>query len=129
MMKKFLIIAIITFLLGKSASSQTDPNFIAINNLDFEYYLNKPVDSFLAAIPPFQQSQTKIYGRLTTDTAMNLVITYPNEVELIVRPKRFQFMNPYDPNRVWDFNLFRKETAWNIALYFEGKGVKDSFAY
>lgn len=129
MLKKFIILATLICTIGKSAHAQTDPNFEAINKLYFDYYLNKPIDSLLAAIPPFQQSQIKIYGQLTNNNARELVITYPNQVELIVRPKHFQFMNPVDPNRVWDFSLFRTETAWVIQLYFEGRGIKDSKAY
>ena len=127
--KGFLFLIFIIFFFGKSASAQTDPNFVVINNLDFDYYLNKPIDSLLAAIPSFQPSQTKIYGALTDNNAKKLVITYPNQVELVVRPKRFQYMNPIDPARVWDFSLFRKETAWVIELYYDGKEIKDSKAH
>ena len=126
MIKKIFVIALLSFSFIKNSNAQTDPNFIALNNLDFDYYLNKPIDSLLSAIPIFLPSQLKIYGYADCHKASRLAVTYPNQVVLLVRPKNFQFMNSVDTNRVWDINLFKKETAWFIELFYEGRGIKDA---
>lgn len=127
--KSIIAIILVFFFLPKNSSAQTDPVYTALNNLDFNNYLNKPIDSLLAAVPLFLPAQATIYGHLDNDKAKYLVIKYPNKVELVVRPKRFQIMNPVDANHVWDFGLFKKETAWLIELRYEGWGVKNVIAY
>ena len=125
MLKKNLILAVTIFFFAKSSFAQTDPIYTALNNIDFDNYVNKPIDSILAVIPTFTTAQAKIYGQSTTYNARVLAIEYPNQVTLLLYPKRFQYMNPYDPSQIWDFSLFRKERAWHISLSYQGKNMKD----
>jgi hypothetical protein len=108
-----------------SVCEETDPVFIFLRDLDFDKYLNKPIDSLLAVIPP-SYIRLKIYGHSTNYRARILVVEYPNRVELEVRPKKFKIMPEWDERQLWDVDLFRKETAWYIDFYYLGLGIKEA---
>jgi len=128
MKKNFFLLTVLILLTIRHTNAQVDSNYYYLNNLDFNYYLNKPIDSLLSAVPLFVSSQLKIYGELTTNKARVLELTYPNQVRLYVYTKNFQFMNPVDPSRIWDVTLFRKENAFYIELTYEGLSKKEAIA-
>lgn len=115
-MNKFLIIMAIFFCAAvNKLAAQTDLAYDSIAALNLNTYASKPVDSFLQKIP---QSYTyiKIIGYTKGARAHGLTITYPSGMSIWIVPKAYVYMNPIDSNLVWDFNLFKKETASYITV-------------
>lgn len=125
-MRKVIIILVLGIVGQIHSGFSQDSNYTELNNLNFEYYLNKPIDSLLIAIPPFVSSQLKVFGYADNFKARCLAVIYPNQLVLKIRTKKFQFMNPIDPNQIWDVSLFKKETAWFIELFYQGIGIKNA---
>ena len=95
--------------------AQTDPIYDSIKVLNLDSFATKPVDSFLRSIPQ-SYDDIGLYGILKNNKVGGLGIHYPNGTQILIRPLRYLYMNPIDPNNVWDINLFKKETAHRILV-------------
>lgn len=113
-MKKFTLI-ITSLVLLNSTKAQTLYNSLSALNLN--HYASLPVDSFLHAIPQ-SYNFMKIFGSLKTDRARGLIIYYPDNTNIWIKPKTYNYMQMYDANRIWNLDLFKKETASFIIVYF-----------
>ncbi len=114
-MKKIIyLIFIAAFLFNGKAISQTNASvYDTICKIDFSYYMNKPVDSFLRILPtgyyPLQ-----LFGHLKNNRIYFLGFDYPDGTEVIIKVKKYRFMNPTDPNRIWDIDMYKKEDVFFI---------------
>jgi hypothetical protein len=110
-------IAIITLLftfLKFDVLAQNNPVYDSIKILNLDYYAAKPVDSLLQVVPQ-SYDYIGIIGT-TRNNARSLCIYYPNNLNILITPKRYKFMTRNDPNRIWNLTLFKKETAYLIEV-------------
>lgn len=107
-MKRLIIIFFFLTAFHEGYAQTDNPTFNAIYNMDFFYYENKPVDSFLTALPQNYLS-LKFIGQVKNNRVRYLSVTYPNHVKVYIQVKNYVYMNPVDPNREWDISLFRRE--------------------
>ncbi len=119
-MKKYLILLIIlTSLFGKQATGQaSDSTVNALLAINESQFVNKPLDSIIAALPP-GYIQMKIVG--IRKTARHLRVMYPNRVWIDLHVRQFNYMNPVDASEIWNVTLMRKENLNHRVIY---KGVK-----
>ena len=116
MKKKISFILIsVSISISKLFAQTADPAYNAIAALNLNYYASLPVDSFLHKIPQSYNS-IDLYGVLKNNKVGGLWIEYPSGMNIIIKPMRYHFMNPIDPNNVWDLTLFKKETAYYIIV-------------
>lgn len=91
----------------------------ALNAIPIDNYVGKPIDSLIAHLPATFQSRRftlNLPKSHRVKHVRSLVYSYKNGDKVEIFVKRYQFMNPIDPNEVWDFNLFRKEIAFVIQI-------------
>ena len=123
-MKKILLIILIT-ILGSNVNAQTSTfTYNALNAINFNSYVNKPVDSFLHIIPA-NYTTLKLVGNVNNNSVSYLFILYPDASQVIIRVKKYQYMNTVDSARIWNLSLYRKENANYISLYNLEYGFKD----
>ena len=92
-------------------------------SLNLEYYKGKPVDSLLAVLPA-NYSYRRIGGWDNSFYAKRLAVRYPDSSLVIIIVKDFTHLTQrYSRERNWDFNLFKKEKIFCIAIYKTGKGL------
>jgi len=115
MKKIYLSIIVLLFVSAEKSFAQADPAYDSLVALNLDYYAGKPVDSLLQVIPKSYNAM-RIWGVLTKNKARGLNIRYPTGMMITIIPKKFLYMNPMDPNRVWDLSLFKKETAFYISV-------------
>ncbi len=87
--------------------------------LDVDQLVGKPIDSLIAHLPSTFKSRLftlNVPKSHTVKHVRSLVYRYKNGDRVEIFVKRYQFMNPIDPNENWDFNLFRKEIAFVIQV-------------
>lgn len=114
-MKKILITLLITlgFSLAKAQTSDSTANkLIGINET---LWVGKPLDSLINALPSGYTSM-KVFG--IRNTARFLGIRYPNRIFIELNVREFHFMEPNDPNWIWNVNLMRKEKLHSITVYY-----------
>lgn len=95
--------------------AQTDPAYDSIASLNLNIYASLPVDSLLHHIPQ-SYNYIALYGNLKNDRIRGLGIRYPSGMTIDIVPKTYNFMNPIDPTRNWNLELFKKEIAYDIAV-------------
>src|SRR5688572_2742498 len=102
-MKKYIFLMIVSLscYLQKASSQTTDPTVNALLAIDENLFINKPLDSIIAVLPP-GYIRLKIYNGGHLYTARCLNVLYPNDVWIDLHVRQFNFMTPVDPNRIWD---------------------------
>ena len=116
MKKKILfIIILISIGISKSFAQTADPAYNSIAALNLNYYAGLPVDSFLHKIPQ-SYNYFHLYGVLKNNKVGGLGIEYPSGMTITITPIHYHFMNPIAPNNGWNFELFKKETAFYITV-------------
>ncbi len=109
-----VVLAITGFLSGRAQTPDSIANkLIAIDETAF---IGKPLDSLIKAMPPDPISM-KVYG--FRNTARFLAIKYPNRIWVELHVREFHFMEPYDPNWIWNVNLMRKEKLYSIRIFYD----------
>jgi hypothetical protein len=115
-MKKVLFAVILILYINVSKSfAQADPAYVSIAQLNLNHYAGLPVDSFLNKISP-SNDFFHLYGVYKNNKVGGLMIGYASGMTITIRPIHYNFMNPIDPNNVWNFELFKKETAYYISV-------------
>lgn len=110
----YIAILAICIVAGRTqAQTYTAYDTIALLNLD--HYETLPVDSLLHAIPQ-SYNDIGLYGRLKNNRVSGLSIRYPNGTQILVKPKLYMYMNPIDPNRIWNILQFKLERAHYILV-------------
>lgn len=98
-----------------------DTNILILDSLlaiNLSYYIGRPVDSLLQVLPQSPKT-VRITSADKPHIASRVIITYDIWYWIQIVVKDFQYMPVYDPNRVWDFNLFKNET---ISWIFVNRG-------
>jgi hypothetical protein len=115
-MKIFANILFFVISLSKTEiNAQTnDPILNQIINLDKASFVGKPLDSIIMVLPQGYTGM-KIFG--IRGTARMLNIRYPDNVWIELHVRSFSFMNPDDPNRIWNTILMRKENLHSVRVY------------
>jgi len=118
-MKRYIFILFISVsLVSIKANGQTQDTtlnqLLAINKSN---YHNRPLDSIIAVLPT-GYTKMKIYG--IRNTARMLLVGYPNKVWIELHVRQFNYMNPVDPNNVWNIAQMRLENLHSVTVY---KGV------
>ena len=114
---------------NKINAQSSDPIYDSICRLNFRDYMNRPVGEFIAALPT-GYSEIKIYGQLKyPNRARVLEIMYPDRTEVLISVKRYNFMEIEDPNRVWNLDLFKRESMFYVIVYSKNDGIKSEKAY
>ena len=115
-MKKYLYsISVAICIFSNRAISQTpDSTLNQLLSINEAQFLNRPLDSLIAALP-VGYIEMKVYG--IRNTARKLNILYPNRVWIELEVRQFAYMNPIDTNRVWDITLMRRENLYKRAIY------------
>jgi hypothetical protein len=114
-MKKLLLILSIAFFAGKISAQTSDPVYNKIYKLDFNSFAGKPVGQFIDSLPA-GYSEIGFVGQTASNRVRLLYIKYSGGSKITIYVKKFNFMNPIDPNRVWNLNLFRKESLYYVSL-------------
>jgi len=116
-MKKLFLLIIVFSSLSKRSSSQTaDTTVNALLAIDESHFINKPLDSIMAVLPP-GYIQIRIFSGGHQYTARKIGVLYPNRVWIDLHVREFTNMNPVDTNRVWDITLMRREKLFRTAIY------------
>lgn len=115
-MKKYLLITLILLFsfTQKTLAQTTDSLVNKILAIDESQYVNKPLDSIIAVLPP-GYIRLKIYS-LGHNTARCLNVLYPNRVWVDLHVREYTNMNPVDPNRVWNITLMRREKLYKMVV-------------
>jgi hypothetical protein len=116
-MKNLFILSLVAILnlFTLDIDAQTSNSaYDSIKLLNLDYYAAKPVDSLLHVIPQ-SYDYIGIIGT-TRNNARSLCIYYPNNLNILITPKKYKFMTRNDPNRIWNLTLFKKETAYLIEV-------------
>lgn len=118
-MKKLIIFCTLIFSLAstKAISQTTDELVNQIIAADNSSYIGKPLDSLINALPPGITQMKIIADGRSKATARKLRIYYPNKIWIDLFVKEFTYMDPVDPNRVWDISLMRKEKLFITVIY------------
>lgn len=85
-------------------------------SLDLNYFISKPVDSFLVAVPSNYLSMQILPGD-QLKKASSLVVRYSGNICLAIFVKNFIHMNPNPPSSSWSVTLFRRELINRIEIY------------
>lgn len=93
---------------------------LALKSIRVSEYVDKPIDSLLNRLPrgftihkfiPLVKRINKPYYKTN-----ELYIRYANGDYVSIQVKTFRFMNPIDPNKVWDITLFGKESFYLVTI-------------
>ncbi len=98
-----------------------DTNILILDSIlaiNLSNYIGKPVDSLLQMLPQSPKT-VRITSADKPHIASRVIITYDSWYWIQIVVKDFQYMPVYDPNRVWDFNLFKNEA---ISWIFVNRG-------
>jgi hypothetical protein len=98
-----------------------------IQNFNYSYFLNKPIDSLLANLPLGYDTAFAIGGSQTVDRGASLEIYYPtiNGFTLTITITAPEHIDPsksqsVPANIAWPLNLLRKEKIGSILLMKSG---------
>ena len=133
---KYIIFFIVLFIINAKAKAEVPADVLIKENrgvndttlayllsLDLEYYKGKPIDSLLAVLPT-NYTYRKIGGWDNAFYAQRLAIRYADSSLVIIVVKDFVHLTQrYSRELNWDFNLFKKEKIFCIAIYKTGKGL------
>jgi hypothetical protein len=114
-MKKLLLIIGITFFAGKINAQTSDSVYNKIYNLNFQFFAGKPVGQFIDSLPT-GYSEIGFVGQTASNRVRLLYIKHSDGSKITIYVKKFNFMNPIDANRVWNLNLFKKESLYYVSL-------------
>ena len=115
-MKTFLLITTLSLCFcAKKSIAQNNSVYDSLKTLNLNHYASLPVDSFLRAIPQ-SYDYIKITGNVDNFKVRGLLIYYPNNLNIWIKPSQYMYMNPVDPNRIWNLTLFKKEKAHLIEV-------------
>lgn len=114
-MKKLFIILLVSYITVKKVTAQTDSIYQKVASLNLDYYAMLPVDSLLRAIPKSYTS-IDLIGYTRNHRIHGLSIYYPNGTWIWITPRNYIYMNPIDPNRIWNINQFKLEKAHYILV-------------
>jgi len=118
-MEKIIIVLVIYlsgFLSKSFAQTNADPVYDSVKNLNLDHYATLPVDSLLQIIPKSYDFMQLVGTLKPSGRVRGLVIHYPGSMTIMIEPKLYNYMNPFDTNNVWDINLFKKEIAYYILI-------------
>lgn len=117
-MKTIINIILILLLLNfKQVNGQTSDSTVnALLAIDETQFINKPLDSIIAVLPP-GYIRIQIFSGGHLYTARKLNILYPDRVWIDLHVREFTNMNPVDTNRIWDVTLMRREKLFRTAIY------------
>ncbi len=138
MKKKYVIVTIALFftVFAKAESRPLQLSFfnlpntdsIIINylrNLNLNLYINKPIDSLLAAIPFAVQRYVFLNSKKCE--IRDTYITYSDKIQIGVWAKSYQFINPVDCSRRYNSTLFTKELLAYVIIEYDHKTVNFAF--
>jgi hypothetical protein len=101
--------------MASSMYVQNDTNIAILDSIlsiNLSDYIGKPVDSLLSHLPKSAHVM-RIKPADNPNLANRIIITYQNWYWVQIVVDNFSFMNQYDPQRLWDITLFKKETiSW-----------------
>ena len=114
---------------NKINAQSSDPIYDSICRLNFRDYMNRPVGEFIAALPT-GYTEMRIYGQLKYPNRPRVLkIMYPDLTTIHIKVKRYLFMEIEDPNRVWNLDLFKRESLFYIIVYSKNGDTKSEIAY
>jgi hypothetical protein len=114
MKKVIYLIFVAAFLNNKKLYAQIKTSvYDSICSIDFVNYMNKPVDSFLNVLPKGNHP-LQLFGHLKNNKIYFLGFDYPDGTEVIIKVKKYRYMNPVDLNRKWNIDLYKKENIFFI---------------
>jgi hypothetical protein len=114
--KKIILISLIGFTQSRINAQTTDTFYNAINAIDFDCYVeHQNVGAFINALP-HGYNTLELVGNLTNNRVSFLSVIYPGGSQLLIRVKKYLFMNPIDSKRVWDLDQFKKERIHYLLL-------------
>lgn len=111
-MKKILFLIYIAVSFN---SYSQNPVFTQLSQINLANYVEKPVDSILSLLPPGYTSG--FVGYITSNKVKYFFAKYSDGTKLVIYVKDYQFMNPIDPNRVWNIDQFKHEAVWYVRLW------------
>lgn len=117
-MKQIFFLILVLFALSGKSQTLKD-SLLAIN---YSYYLNKPIDSLLQALP---QSYDSVYTRAGSSTFVGatVIINYGDTHPTVyIYPGSHYYYTPLNsdhlpPHIAWPLNQVRKETVWKIVVW------------
>ena len=114
-MKKCLFPPLIFFLFSciQSQAQHPDTTLNQLLAINASHYINKPLDSIISVLPD-GYTQLRVSG--WRKTARFITVSYPNKLWIELHVRQFSYMNPVDPNHVWDINLMRLENLHHISI-------------
>jgi len=66
---------------------------------------------------PANYNSIKLIGNVSNYRISLLCVSYPDNIEVDIYVKTYKYMNPVDVNRIWNLELYKKESAQQIILY------------
>ena len=133
MKKRYITLVIAFFLIFKTNASglkenmrenqPTDSIKNQLSAINLSQYNGLPVDSLIAHLPS-GYTELKITGWRSIRIAEILYVIYPNNIEVAIHVRNFQYMNPRlantsTPKQNWIVPLFRKEPI-AFTVMFDG---------
>lgn len=113
-----LIVPIIFVILSCGNKKEQKNNNEVHNEIKMEYssYIGKTINEFIVA-----ECDTIDLNYYIVDDppgkATSLVIVLNNDISVELFVDKFNFMNPFDMKRVWDFEKYKKEEISKIILF------------
>lgn len=109
-------------------SNYQDTTLSYLMTLDFSYYKNKTVDTFLSVLPANYVSRS-IHGMRNLKYARVLSVKYTGNIRVLIFVDNFTHMNPRSETLQWDLNLFKQENIgcieiWNGTLFVSSTRCK-----
>lgn len=120
-MKKYFTVVMVFISCSLNVKAQTLRD--SILNIDFNYYLNKPIDSLINKLPA---SYDSIYTRAggSTFVGATVIAEYgnSNNIWVYIYPGSHDYFAPVNaahnpPHIAWPLNLVKKEKAWRIIVW------------
>ena len=114
-MKKYIVLLCSILCLNTNAQTLKD----SLLNINLDYYLNKPIDSLLAVLPP---SYDSIYTGAGSSffVGATVIVSY-EDFTVKIFPSTHSYFNPlnhpYQPaNIAWPLHLVRKELMFSVVI-------------
>ncbi len=119
-MKKYFIVVFVLISWSLNVKAQTFRDSILA--IDFNYYLNKPIDSLVNKLPfTYDSVYTRAGG--STFVGAKIVLRYSNpDTWIYIYPGSHDYFTPVNaahnpPHIAWPLNLVKKEKAWRIIVW------------
>ncbi|HRD56835.1 MAG TPA: hypothetical protein PK504_02240 [Ferruginibacter sp.] len=117
-MKYILLLSAFIFYQKTNAQTLKD----SLMNINYHYYLNKPIDSLLQALP---QSYDSIYTRAGSSAFVGatVVVDYGTMKPMVyITPGTKNYFTPANPSHqppsiAWPINLVKQEQTWQVTIY------------